>query len=78
MAVLGGIIKSFLELRDVVASEPNPIEEQQAVLEMLLNKAKDTAFGKYYGFERLLHMDNIPSEYARKIPYHDYNEISER
>jgi len=64
-----------LELRDVVASEPNPVEEQHAVLESLLTRAKDTAFGKYYGFGSILKKDDSQREFARKIPYFDYDRM---
>ncbi|MGB3151318.1 MAG: GH3 auxin-responsive promoter family protein [Maribacter sp.] len=77
MAILGGIIKSFLELRDAVTSEHDPVGEQRAVLDMLLTKAKDTAFGKYYGFEAILGGKEALREFARKVPYYDYNGIAE-
>jgi len=76
MAILGGIIKSFLELRDTVTGDPDPVGEQCEVLEMLLTKAKDTAFGKYYGFGAMLRERDTLQEFARKVPYYDYNSIA--
>lgn len=76
MAILGVIIKSFLKLRDTMTSEPDPVEEQRAVLEMLLTKAKDTAFGKFYGFGAILGKKDTLREFARKVPYYDYDKIA--
>ena len=51
MAVLGSIIKSAIDLRGNLVSEDSPVEAQQKVLKNLLEKAQNTAFGKYYGFK---------------------------
>ena len=48
MAIIGSIIKGLIDLRDKIVSEPNADEAQLEVLTGLLNKAKDTAFGKNY------------------------------
>lgn len=77
MAILGGIIKSFLELRDTVTGDPDPIKEQHDVLEKLLEVAKNTAFGKYYGFNGLLEKEDLKKEFAKKVPYYDYNKIAD-
>jgi len=76
MAILGGIIKSFLELRDTVTGEPNPVEEQRTVLKKLLTTAKDTAFGKYYGFDGLLIRKDTQEAFAQKVPYYNYDKMA--
>ncbi len=77
MAILGSIIKSAIELRGSLVSEPSPVEAQKEVLISLLEKAKDTAFGKYYGFRKILDAITIEKEFAETIPYHDYNKMKD-
>ncbi|MBC31784.1 MAG: GH3 auxin-responsive promoter [Muricauda sp.] len=78
MAILGNIIKGFIDIRGELAPEPNPIEEQRAVLANLLQKAKNTAFGKAHGFKQLLSAENIERAFSENVPYHDYNQINEK
>ncbi|MBA6154332.1 GH3 family domain-containing protein [Gelidibacter maritimus] len=75
MAILGNIIKGIIDVKDSFSSEQNPVQEQQEVLKMLLTKAKDTAFGKHYDFESILESKDMASEFAKKVPYFDYNKI---
>lgn len=77
MAILGGIIKSFIELHDAVTGDPDPLGEQEAVLKNLLERAEHTAFGKYYGFNGLLEQSNISTAFAKKVPYYDYNKLAD-
>lgn len=77
MPIIGNIIKGFIDVRDKLAGEKNPLEEQKKVLEKLLDKAKDTAFGKHYKFERILASENSSKDFAKSIPYHDYNKIND-
>jgi hypothetical protein len=77
MAILGNIIKGFIEIKDSLSSETNPVNEQQKVLKSLLNKAKNTAFGKHYDFESILESDDITKAYSDAIPYFDYNKIND-
>ncbi len=75
MAIIGSIIKGLIDLRDKVVSEPNAVEAQQQVLKELLEKAKDTAFGKQYQFEKILDASNPELMFALSVPYFDYNKI---
>lgn len=75
MAILGNIIKGFIDIKDSFSSETNPVLEQQEVLKKLLTKAKDTAFGKHYGFESILENENPEQAFANAVPYFDYNKI---
>ncbi len=77
MAVIGSIIKGLIQATGAVVSDPDPCEAQEKVLRSLLEKAKDTAFGKYYAFEQLLKSDNLQKEFAEKVPFFDYNKINE-
>lgn len=77
MAILGNIIKGIIDVKDSLTSEKNPVEEQQDVLNKLLSKAKDTAFGKHYDFESILESEDPAVAFANKVPYFDYNKIQE-
>lgn len=77
MAFVGSIIKGLIDLRDKIVSEPEAEEAQLQVLKKLLNKAKDTAFGKQYNFESILEADDITKAFAERVPYFDYNKINE-
>jgi len=75
MAILGSIIKSAIDLKDSVTTETNPVEAQKEVLKHLLDTAKNTSFGIYYGFKRLLESEDLPKDFATAIPFHDYDKM---
>lgn len=77
MAIVGSIIKGIIDLRDKLVSEPDAEQAQLEVLKNLLNKAKDTAFGKHYGFEEIVASEDIKKAFAEKVPYFDYNKLNE-
>ncbi|WP_373059007.1 GH3 auxin-responsive promoter family protein [Zunongwangia sp. H14] len=76
MAIMGSIIKSLIDLRDNLVSEPDAQKAQREELTKLLKKAKDTAFGKYYDFSGILKAENIEQTFAEKVPYFDYNKLN--
>lgn len=78
MAILGSIIKTAIDLRGALVSEKSPLEAQKEVLENLLEKAKDTAFGKYYGFQKILDSEDVQKAFAEKVPYFDYHQMEEQ
>lgn len=75
MAIFGNVIKGFLDLREKLAPDTNPMEAQQKVLKSLLEKAKNTAFGKHYDFEKIAASTDIGKSFAESVPYFDYNKI---
>lgn len=77
MPIIGNIIKGFIDVRDKLASEEDPVEAQERVLKRLLETARDTAFGKHYDFDKILSCKNIPQAFAEAIPYFDYKKIDE-
>lgn len=77
MPIIGNIIKGLIDVRDKLTSEKSPIAEQKVVLLNLLQKAKDTTFGKHYHFDKILASENPAVMFAEKIPYHDYDKINE-
>lgn len=76
MAIIGNIIKGVIELKGTFEAEPDPIEEQRNVLKNLLDKAKDTAFGKHYSFKTILDAKNFQKVFSETIPYHDYDKMN--
>ncbi|GEQ86684.1 hypothetical protein ULMS_21920 [Patiriisocius marinistellae] len=77
MAILGSIIKGAIDLRGSLTSETSPREEQRNVLNNLLETAKNTAFGKYYAFEKILESEDVSKSFNQAIPFHDYNKMKE-
>lgn len=77
MAIIGNIIKGVIEAKEALSKENSPVEEQKKVLEELLEKAKDTQFGKHYDFASILESDDVQNAFSEAIPYHDYKKITE-
>lgn len=75
MAILGSIIKMAIDLRGALVSESSPVESQKEVLSQMLEKAKNTAFGKYYGFSKILESEDILKTFSEKVPYFDYHQM---
>ncbi|MGJ8592670.1 MAG: GH3 family domain-containing protein [Aquaticitalea sp.] len=77
MAILGNIIKGFIDIKDSFTSELNHAEAQEKVLIDLLTKAKDTEFGIHYDFQSILESEDIAQSFSHSVPYFDYNKINE-
>src|SRR5690554_861443 len=75
MQVIGEIIKKAIDLGEKLSASKSPVEAQRDVLKHLLDKAKNTAFGKYYAFEQILEAEDQAAVFAKKVPYHDYDAI---
>ncbi|HIB37730.1 GH3 auxin-responsive promoter family protein [Mesonia sp.] len=78
MAIIGSLIKGAIDVAGNFVSHSKHIENQQKVLKNLLEKAKDTAFGKYYGFRQILEADDIAKAFQEKVPYFDYHQMQEQ
>ena len=78
MTLIGSLIKKGIELNRVFQSDLKPAQHQQETqLKALLEKAKDTAFGKYYGFESLVRADDIRKAFKSEVPIFDYQSMHE-
>lgn len=75
MAIIGEILKKLVETADKYVVSRNPVEEQKKTLKDLLSKAENTAFGKYYGFKKLLSHENPYAAFKIAIPYHNYDKM---
>ena len=79
MGIIGGVLKGALKTRArLKMPQPAPLRQQERVLRALLNRARDTQFGRYYGFGSLLNHPELPAEFARRVDWHDYNRIFDR
>ncbi len=80
MALLGKLVKSAIQLghQFTFKENPNPAETQRDVLRDLLEKAQDTAFGKYYDFAGILRSDDPGARFAATVPLHDYHALYDR
>lgn len=78
MEIIGSIIKSAIDLKSVLTSEPNHIEAQQKVLENLLKTALSTEFGKAYNFDLILQSDEVHEDFAKEVPYFDYHQLHDQ
>ncbi|MEP5432630.1 MAG: GH3 auxin-responsive promoter family protein, partial [Flavobacteriaceae bacterium] len=77
MNIIGNFIKGVINVTDKITGEDNPIEDQKAVLQNLLETAKDTSFGKAYAFEDILESNNPQQAFRNAVPYFDYNQIND-
>ncbi|MDP2526817.1 GH3 family domain-containing protein [Maribacter dokdonensis] len=77
MNIIGNFIKGIINVTDKITGEDNPIEDQKAVLQNLLETAKDTSFGKAYAFEDILESNNPQQAFRDAVPYFDYNQIND-
>lgn len=75
MAIIGEIIKRAINVNGLIAKEPAPVEAQQEVLLMMLNKAKRTVFGRAYNFEDILNSADPISSFQSHVPVHDYDKL---
>ncbi|GAA5036361.1 hypothetical protein GCM10011506_30700 [Marivirga lumbricoides] len=75
MEIIANLVKSAISVGSKLENRDSPEVAQAAVLKDLLNGAKDTSFGKYYGFEQLLESENLEEAFKKEVPYHDYDKI---
>ena len=78
MAILGNIIKGAIELVDTFTGDIKHLDAQEKVLKTLLEKAKDTQFGKHYEFNKILESNSLQKTFAEKVPYFDYHQLNDK
>jgi len=77
--LLGTLIQKSAQLGAYVREKSiSPAEQQHLQLRNLLRKAKNTAFGRYYGFQNLLTAHNLSRSFRNHVPAADYNTLYER
>ncbi|MFW6248494.1 MAG: hypothetical protein ACOC4J_01845, partial [Bacteroidota bacterium] len=69
MAFIGEILKRIVEFADKVNTNTNPAEAQKGTLKQLLEKADNTAFGKFYQFKKMLSYEgDLRNALLRRFP----------
>lgn len=76
MPIMGALIKGVIDVSQNFSSDHHR-ENQRKVLIELLETAKDTAFGKYYGFAEIAENQNPTKIFQERLPFFDYNKINE-
>lgn len=78
MAFFGFFVKNLIDLKhSVVSYHPDdPAAAQATQLRQLLERAKDTAFGKHYDFTDLLTPGGLTyARFSNRIPLFDYHQM---
>lgn len=79
MSIFGALLKKGIELNQVLSFDPkSAINQQENQLKELLKMAKDTAFGKFYGFEKLLKSSDMIKAFKEEVPIFDYHQMHEQ
>lgn len=79
MPLLGKIVKTTIGIvSEFTNDEKDPVEEQKKILQMLLEKAKDTEFGKHYDFQSILESEDLAEAFRNKVPCYDYERIKDQ
>ncbi|MGB6038134.1 MAG: GH3 auxin-responsive promoter family protein, partial [Cryomorphaceae bacterium] len=78
MTIIGKLVKAGIDLNQKLKFNQGPSQEKQKdQLLSLLETAKDTAFGKYYGFAELLKEDDVIDAFKRTVPIFTYENMHE-
>ncbi|KAA2245285.1 GH3 auxin-responsive promoter family protein [Chitinophaga agrisoli] len=76
MAIIGNLISRSLRIRkQFTVKLGTPRQYQLQVLHRLLEKAKNTQFGRHYKFQDILDSPNFMAQYRARIPVHNYNKM---
>ncbi len=77
MPFIGPIIKKVIDIKNAITPlAGDAVKSQKAQLRILLEKAQDTAFGKYYGFRNILQQKNFIRTFQEEVPVHQFEDIS--
>ncbi len=77
MALLGNLIARSLRIRkQFTPPVAQPITYQRHVLRHLLERGQYTAFGKHYGFDKILGQEvDFVKAFRKRVPVHTYTEM---
>ena len=81
MAIIGRTLKRAITFGSRVGKigiPRDPFILQQRTLVKLLTKAKQTSFGKAFGFKSILNSTDPISQFRSSVPLFDYNKIQEQ
>lgn len=77
MPILGPILKEVVERRKTIFDRRKrfSFHDQERVLRKLIERAKNTAFGKAYGFNRILGSADPARAFQEQVPLFDYDSM---
>lgn len=76
MSILSQLLGSSKDFAEILRfSHRKAVKLQQKTLVKMLFKARDTAFGKKYGFDDILISKNPGEEFAKRVPLHNYSSM---
>ncbi|MEX1188933.1 MAG: GH3 auxin-responsive promoter family protein [Bacteroidia bacterium] len=78
MAFIGKAIKRALTLQTTlrkVRRRQSHEKKQEKTFTKLLRRAQNTAFGKYYGFEEILHTPDPYATFRKRVPIFSYESL---
>ncbi|WDF67212.1 GH3 auxin-responsive promoter family protein [Sphingobacterium oryzagri] len=75
MAIIGEIIKRAINVNGLITKDPAAADAQTAVLMMMLEKAKNTAFGRTYHFDEILSDADPVRSFQERVPIYDYDKL---
>ncbi|MGM0479994.1 MAG: GH3 family domain-containing protein [Bacteroidota bacterium] len=78
MALIGNLVKRGIALSQKISSSNTneiPIHEQKEQLKELLHAAKDTSFGRYYGFSSWMDATDVIGHFQSNVPIHTYDKM---
>ena len=79
MSIIGSLIRQGTRLGAFAERKRlTPAEQQQIQLFELLHKARNTAFGRYYGFHEALYAPNTYQAFRQQAPATDYQGMYDR
>ncbi|MEQ8909126.1 MAG: GH3 auxin-responsive promoter family protein [Vicingaceae bacterium] len=77
MGLFGGLVKTAVAIGQKLDLSTDSAEKaQEKQLKELLEKAKGTSFGKYYGFANILEQKDPIKAFQKQVPIHHYSDIS--
>jgi hypothetical protein len=77
MGIIGKLAKSALKINEAITpGAQNPKSAQEKQLIELLNKAKNTAFGKYYGFNEIMADPNPVARFKSEVPIFTFEKMN--
>ena len=77
MAIIGNIIKGVIHLGNSISSETDHVKNQKETLKFLLDKAKNTEFGKAFAFSEIKNAEDSYKLFKSKVPFFDYDKMHE-
>ncbi len=78
MHIVGNVVKRAIKVGNTLFKKETDAQIcQQDELYNLLNTAHDTSFGKFYGFTDILKAKDIVTEYQKRVPIFEYDEMFE-